>query len=51
MSYKVTVQKENGCWYCVAAFSSLSEAIIYAGEKTHDTGNYHLIEVIDGGKH
>lgn len=50
MTYKVSVSKDH-CWFTVAAFNVLSEAIAYATEKTFETGDYHLVEVLDGGKH
>lgn len=50
MTYKVSVERE-GCWFTVAAFADMQAAIAYAAEKTKETANYHLVEVVDGGKH
>ena len=51
MKYKVTVQREDRCWYTVAYFDTMSEAVEYASSETSRTLLYHLVEAEDGGKH
>lgn len=48
--YNVSVQKE-GRYLLVATFTKQDSAIAFAAQETKLTGKYHLVEVIDGGKH
>jgi len=51
MTYVVSAPKSDCGWRIIAAFNIMSEAVKYAAEKTQETGEYHLVEVMDGGKH
>ena len=50
MTYNVSKEKE-GRWVVVASFTMMTAAIEFAKQETGHTGEYHLVEVVDGGKH
>ena len=50
IKYNVSVEKD-GRWIIVASFNAMINAIEFAKSETKLTKDYHLVEVIDGGKH
>ena len=50
MTYNVSREKE-GRWIVVASFNAMINALEFAKSETKHTGDYHLVEVVDGGKH
>lgn len=50
MTYNVSMEKD-GRWIVVASFNAMINALEFAKQETKLTGKYHLVEVVDGGKH
>lgn len=52
MTYKVTVMKDDGCWYTLAEFDTLAAARNEVLQNVEDYGLANvIIEVVDGGRH
>ena len=50
MHYNVS-RKTGERYVIIATFTKLQSAISFAESETKYTGDYHLVEVVDGGKH